>query len=156
MELTIVCLLTALILTISIPTLRSSIYTDELDSTTRKIVGTIQELRNMAQRESKEYFLHIGIDDNKIWHEDVGASQLFGREKKNLLELPEDVVIEDIQTTTQGKITSDTAVIWINSKGNMDQTMLHLQESDRKRSLFFTPFSSTPRIYDEYIDLEDK
>lgn len=156
MELIVVCLLVSLTLTITIPSLRDTLYSDQFDSATRKIIGTIQELRNTALRENKPYLLIIEVGNNRLRYEIEGSTHFFSDEEEKWYELPEDVEIEDVQTSSQGKMNTGKVELWVSRRGYMDQTALHLVSDERKRTLFFTPFFATPYIYEEYIDLDDK
>ena len=69
LELIVVCALAAIFLTLTIPTLRNTLLNDELDSATRKITGTVKELRNLAVREHAPYLLHFELGEGRIWYE---------------------------------------------------------------------------------------
>ena len=155
MELIIVSALAVLFLSISIPTLRNSIYTNELDSTARKIVGTVQELRNLAVREHKAYLLHFDMNENRIWYELDGTIDAFGDDQEPGTRLPEGVEIQEIRTHSQGSVNQGTVTLWISKQGYMDQTVVYLQEgNDKNVSLFFSPFAGSARVYDEYVAAE--
>lgn len=155
MELMIVSALAMLFLSISIPTLRNSLYTNELNATARKVVATVQELRNLAVREHKAYLLHFDLDGNRIWHEPDGTIDAFGDEPKPTTRLPEGVQLDEIQTNSQGSVNLGTMTLWISKQGFMDQTVVYLSDGDDKIvSLFFSPFSGSARVYDEYVKVE--
>ncbi len=161
MELIIVCVIISLVLTISIPTLRNSLYTNELTSTARKIIGTVKELRTLAVREHKPYLLHFDIDKNYIWYEpDDGLDfddglDIFDEEAPTGLQFPSDIRIEDVHAHSQGKISLGSVVLWVSKRGYMDQTAVHLSDSDDARlTLFFSPFSGSAKVYDDYVEIE--
>ncbi len=155
MELIIVSTLAVLFLSISIPTLRNSIYTNELDSTARKIVGTVQELRNLAVREHKAYLLHFDMNENRIWYEPDGTIDPFGDDPEPGTRLPGGVEFQEIQTHSQGSVNQGTVTLWISKQGYMDQTVVYLKEGNNKNvSLFFSPFAGSARVYDEYVAAE--
>ncbi len=155
MELIIVSALAVLFLSLSLPTLRNNLYINELDSTARKIVGTVQALRNTAVREHKAYLLHFDIDENRIWHELDGNIDPFGDEPKPGTILPEGIQIDEIQTHSQGKINLGEMTLWISKQGYMDQTVVNLSDGDDKKiSLVFSPFSGSAKVYDEYVEIE--
>ena len=155
MELIIVSALSMLFLSISIPTLRNSLYVNELDSTARKLVGTVQELRNLAIREHKAYLLHFEIDENRIWYEQDGIIDAFGDEPQPGTQLPESVQLQEVHTHSQGSVNVGTATLWISKQGFMDQTSVHLSDGDDKNiSLIFSPFAGSAQVYDKYVKAE--
>lgn len=155
MELIIVCVIVSLVLTITIPTLRNSLYTNELNSTARKIIGTVKELRNLAIRGQQSYLLHLDVDKNYIWYELDDDSDTPDEEPLAEFQFPEDIQIDDVQTHNQGKKSFGSTILWINKRGYMDQTAVHLSDMDgTELTLFFSPFSGAAQVYEEYVDIE--
>lgn len=155
MELIIVCTLVGLFLSISIPTLRNNLYVNQLETTARKIIGTVKELRNMAVRDHKAYLLHFDIGGNEFWYEPDGTINPFGDEPKTVTTLPEEVRFSDVQTHFQGTNNSGIVTLWISKQGYMDQTVVHLSNDGGKiLSLLFSPFSGSAKVYDEYVEPE--
>jgi hypothetical protein len=155
MELIIVCILAALFLTISLPTLRNNLLTDELDTAARKIIGTVQELRNLAVREHKAYLLHFDIGENRLWYELDGTRNVFNDEPKTGFQLPESIRLDDVQPHSQKKEDRGSVTLWISKRGYMDQTVVHISDQNGKViSLFFSPFSGSARVYNEYLEVE--
>jgi prepilin-type N-terminal cleavage/methylation domain-containing protein len=155
MELIIVIVLIAIVLTISIPTLRNSLYTNELNSTTRKIIGTVKELRNLAIREQQPYELHFDLDSNSIWYKADDGKDIVEDEDKRILEFPSDIILKEVQTHSQGMKSLGTMILWISKRGYMDQTVVHLSDGDDKEiTLFFSPFSGSAKVYEDYVDIE--
>ncbi len=157
MELVVVCMLIAFFLSLSIPTLRNSLVTDQLESTARKIIGMVKELRNQAVRDNKAYFLHIELDEKRIWYEADAATTTLERKKEEKgIEFPEDITLEDVTTHSQGAKATGTVTIWISKRGYMDQTAMHLSEGgDNRLTLFFSPFSGAAKVYDGFVDFEE-
>ncbi len=160
MELIIVCILISLVLSISIPTLRNSLYTNELTSTTRKIIGTVKELRNLAVREQQPYLLHFDLDDNKIWYEiddgeDGDDSLDEDEDEEKGMVFPTGISITDVQTHSQGIKSLGSMTVWISKRGYMDQTVLHISDEDDKAfTLFLSPFSGSAKVYEDYVEFE--
>lgn len=155
LELIIVCALAAIFLTLSIPTLRNTLLNNELDSATRKIIGTVKELRNLAVREHAPYLLHFELGEGRIWYEaDDGGKT--GKDEdspeKSSIQLPEDVKLDEVLFSSREKENLGSATLWISSKGYMDQTTVYLSDSEsRKVTIIFSPFSGAARVYDEYV-----
>ena len=155
LELIIVCALAAIFLTLSIPALRNNLLNDELDSATRKIVGTVKELRNLAVREHAPYLLHFELGEGRIWYEaDDGETTDDMAENRSLL-LPEGIKLDEVVFSSQKKASLNSATLWISNKGYMDQTAVYLSDSEsRKVTIIFSPFSGSARVYDEYVKAE--
>lgn len=156
MELIIVCSLAALFLTISIPTLRNNLYVDQLDTTARKLIGTVQELRNLAVRQHKDYLLHFNVEENHVWYEvDENKGPLSDDEPEGVSTLPNDVTIVKIETHSQGVANSGKVTLWVSRKGFMDQTVVQLREENGEDvSILFSPFSGAAQVYEEEVSLE--
>jgi len=155
MELIIVCSLVGLLLTIAIPSLKNTLITNQLDSTARKLIGTVKELRNRAVREHKAYLLHFEISENGIWYEEDNTLNVFGNSPTNMTRLPEEVRMAGVQMRQAGEVANDKATLWISKKGYMDELAVYLRDEDgREKTLFFSPFSGSARLYDEYVEMQ--
>ncbi len=153
MELIVVCILTALFLTVAVPTLRNTLYVNELDASARKIMGTVQELRHLAVREHKAYLLHFDLDENRLWHEPDGTLDPFVEEPKTGLKLPDGIRFRSVVPHSGSAGSSGKTTLWVTKQGYMDQTLVHLSDSDGNTlTLYFSPFSGSARVYDGYID----
>ena len=157
MELVIVCLLAGIFLTVAVPTVRNTLLVDQLDSTARKIIGTVGELRNLAVREHTPHLLHFDLQENRLWYELDGSIDTFenDEQEKKGLELPDDVRLVRVLASSQENASGSTVTLWISRKGYMDQTFVQLSDDKgRERTLLFSPFSGSPRIYDEFVEDE--
>lgn len=158
LELIVVCALAAIFLTLSIPALRNTLLNDELDSATRQIIGTVKELRNLAVREHAAYLLHFELGEGRIWYEADEADETektLDMADNSGIQLPEKVKLEEVIFSSQQKSTLNSATLWISNKGYMDQTAVYLSDGeDRKVTIFFSPFSGSARVYDEYVKVE--
>jgi prepilin-type N-terminal cleavage/methylation domain-containing protein len=153
LELLIVCALAAIFLGLSIPTLRNTLLDNDLDSATRKIVGTVKELRNLAVREHAPYLLHFELGEGRLWYEADDGEKTEDVSDNRSIELPEDVMIEEVVFSSREKESLEAATLWISEKGYMDQTTVHLSDNGREKvTIIFSPFSGSARIYDEYVE----
>ena len=153
MELIVVCILTALFLTVAVPTLRNTLYVNELDASARKIVGTVQELRHLAVREHKAYLLHFDLDEHRLWHEPDGTLDPFAEEPKTGLKLPDGIRFRSVVPHSGNAESRGKTTLWVTKQGYMDQTLVHLSDSDGNTlTLFFSPFSGSARVYDGYVE----
>jgi prepilin-type N-terminal cleavage/methylation domain-containing protein len=158
LELIIVCALAAIFLTLSMPALRNTLLNNDLDSATRKIIGTVKELRNLAVREHASYLLHFELGEGRIWYE---ADEVDNNEKTEeisagrSIQLPVDIKLDEVVFSSQTKESLGSATLWISNKGYMDQTTVYLSDSEsRKVTIIFSPFSGSARVYDEFVTAE--
>lgn len=155
LELIIVCALAAIFLTLSIPALRNTLLNDELNSATRKITGTVKELRNLAVREHAPYLLHFELGEGRIWYEADDGEKTEDMSEKRSIKLPEGVKLDEVIFSSQEKENLGSATLWISNKGYMDQTTVYLSDTEnRKVTIIFSPFSGSARVYDEYVKAE--
>jgi prepilin-type N-terminal cleavage/methylation domain-containing protein len=155
-ELTVVVFLIGVMLAVSIPRFRYSLITDNLKSTTRRIVGLITGLRNEAIREQKTYLLHFDIVSNQLWvdFDDITKEEREMAQEK-AFQLPLDVRIIDVWTKGKGKRINGEVNIRFSKKGYVEQTVIHLGAEDgREFSLLLNPFLTKIESYDRYIDVE--
>ena len=146
-----------MMLAVAVPTLRNSLLTDPLKSSSRQIIGIIKGTRELAIREQQAYLIHFDLTGKSIWAEqevEKGRDDL-EEAKLNVLQLPEPVRFLDLSTTVEGKLSSGQPVLWVSRQGYMDQTMIHLgNDADEVMSLLVSPFLGTVRVFDSYVELD--
>jgi len=154
-ELTVVVFLIGVMLAVSIPRFRYSIITDNLKSSTRRIIGLLTSLRNEAIRDQKNYLLHFDIESNQLWIAFEGITKE-EREmaQERALQLPEDVRIIDVWKKGKGKMVDGEVNIRFSKKGYVEQTVIHLGADDgREFTLLLNPFLAKIKSYDKYVDI---
>jgi prepilin-type N-terminal cleavage/methylation domain-containing protein len=135
-ELAVVVVLISLFLALSIPRFQYAMVTDDLKTTTRKIIGLVNGLRNEAIREQKSYVF-----------------QALARE--GAFKFPQGVRILDIWRRGKGKKVDGEAAIRFSKKGYVEQTVIHLGSEDgREFTLELSPFLGTIKMYSKYVDIE--
>ncbi len=152
LELIVVCALIGIMLVVSVPALRNTFVNDRLKSTSRKTIGLINNVRELAMREQQGYIVHFDRARESIWFEQNGETDKTKEidDKKNLA-FPVGVRISEIWTRAQGVFSHDVDTIWVSRKGYMDQLILHLSDDeDNVISLHFSPFLEIVKVYDEY------
>ena len=155
-EILVVCLLISITLVVAVPTLRDTLLTDQLKATSRKIIGTIRDLREAAVNEHRPYTLYFDFEKKRIWYEkdnekDRQAQTLF---PENEIQLPPTVRILDIWTSSDGRKSLGTATLWISRQGYMDMTVIHITDDSDTISIFFSPFLGSIKVSDGYADFE--
>ncbi len=147
LELLVVTTLISIMLAVSVPALRDTLFTDQLKASTRKIIGTVKGVREAAIRKQLQIPLHLDTDEGTIWYDDNG--------KTIQHDLPSSVKIVDVWTKSGGKNDTGDIVLNISKQGYMDHTVIHLSDdSDANMSIVFSPFLGSIEVFDEYISLE--
>jgi len=156
-ELMVVVLLIGFVLTMVIPRFRSTLLTDDLKTTTRKILGIIKNLRDDAVREHKIFVLHFDIESNLIW---VVSATMTEKEQvlahENAYSIPSGVSVLDVEFREKGKIMAGETSIRFNKKGYVQESLIHLgSEDDRKFTLVLSPFLGRVEVLEKYVDFND-
>lgn len=153
-ELILVIVLLGLVFSITVPRFRQALLSDSLDSTTLRLMGYVQDLREKAVSGHVSYNLHIDIREKRLWAVAGNASEEekdTAREKA--FELPADVTIQDVWSWSSGKFYNE-GIIRFSRKGYVEKSMIHLQSEDgREISLELTPFLGSIKIHEGYVDL---
>lgn len=143
-ELIVVTFLIGIMLSISIPTLRNTLFTDPLKSTTRKIIGLVMGVKELAVRTQQPYLLHISQLENRIWYE----KDLVGEENKDTdtlekreLMFPESVKITGLWMAGDDTPAEGNSVVWISKQGYLNDTIIRIEDDDGNHlNLQFFPF----------------
>jgi prepilin-type N-terminal cleavage/methylation domain-containing protein len=154
-ELAAVIALLGLFLGLSIPRFHHALITDELKSTTRKIVGSVKEVRNEAIRLQKIHVLHFDLESNRLWIEHEGMDEdESAMAQQRALEFPRGVRVLDIWCRGKGKQARGEVDLYVSKKGYVEQTVIHLGADDgREYTLELSPFLGTVKFYEKYIDV---
>ena len=159
LELIVVCALIGIMLTISVPSLRSAFFTNPLKSTARQVVGVINEVRQTAVRNQEPYNLHISQLENRIWYEKAEKEKKekdaieddSDTLKKRELQLPDTVTLARVWLQSSGVLSEDKTTFWISKKGYMEQAAIQLlDESDNSLSVQLNPFTDPIAVTNEF------
>lgn len=159
-ELIVVVVLIGIMLSMSVPKIRQSILSNNLKSTTRRIIGLVKSTRDRAIQKQSVYNFHIDFAENKIWIKaDAGDeaegfdTEEFQSGRDNTFVLPPDVRVTDIWSRGGGTVAEGEGLIRFNEKGYIEPAVIHLEaENGDVVSLELTPFLGSIRIYDRYLD----
>ena len=154
-ELIVVLVLLGIMFGITVPKFRQAILSDSLDSTSLRLIGLVQDLRERAMSGLVSYLLNFDIQEKRIWSFASNASEE-DRESARLraYKLPDDVEIQDIWSWGSGRNYSE-GVIRFSRKGYIEQSMIHLQSEDgRELSLELSPFLGSIKIHEGYVDFD--
>jgi len=156
-ELIVVVVLIGLTLTLTIPRFRDTLLTDDLKTTTRKVVGMINNLRNDAISEQRDYILRFDLGMNRIWIDSPAMTEserTMAREKA--FNLAKSVRILDIQFKGEEKTMAGETGIRVNKRGYVQPSVIHLGSEDEKGfTLVLRPFLGRVNIIENYVDIED-
>jgi prepilin-type N-terminal cleavage/methylation domain-containing protein len=152
-ELSIVVFLIGLMLLIAVPKVRESLFTDQLSSTARRLVGATRELRSLAVRDQVDQILQINLDQKSFWIYSVDMTPEKKEElKKQASRLPGDVKFADIYIAGKEKKTTGEVAIRFFSRGYVEPAVIHLAEGERFMTLVLHPFVNTVEIHEKYLD----
>ena len=153
-ELIVVIVLLGLMLGVSIPKFRKALLNDSLDTTSLRLIGLVQNLREKAISDQVSYILHLDIREKRIWAFAGNASEEEQETARSrAYELPQDIKIQDVWSWSSGKFF-DEGTIRFSRKGYIEQSMIHLQSEDgREVSLELTPFLGSIKIHEGYVDI---
>ncbi len=157
LELMVVMVLISLMTVFAVPALRSTLFSDQLKSSTRKILGLVSEASQEAVKRQSEYSLHFDLDQNSI-SSNTGQKEETDerRQEGNESSLPGGVRVVDVVSAHGGKQSEGEAVIRFSRKGYVDKTLIHLRDDDgRDMTIMLSPFLGVTRVFDSYVELED-
>jgi hypothetical protein len=135
-------------LSLSIPSLRTTFYSDPLKTTARKLIGLVNGVRELAVREQQPYLLHISQTEKRIWYEredkkgkkDKKDTMEDEKRHKQELRFPENVTLSAV---SMGKDDSlqDQTTLWITKQGYMMQTLIQIDDdAGNNLKVQFFPF----------------
>ncbi len=156
-ELIVVVILIGLMMTLTIPRFQSAMLTDDLKSTTRRMVGMIRTLRNEAIRKQKIHNLHLDLESNRFWIDSTDMTEeerVLAREKAS--SFPRGVRVLDVWFSGEGKKMVGETGIRFNKRGYVQPSAIHLGSEDgRIYTLVLSPFLGRVKILENYIDFEE-
>jgi prepilin-type N-terminal cleavage/methylation domain-containing protein len=157
LEMIMVCVLIGLMLSLSVPSMRSSLFSDPLKSTSRKVIGMVSSVRELAVREQQPYLLHISEGENRLWYErEFNVENPIDGSRSGIHELkfPDSVKIAGLTVGGDSSQVQDQSEIWISKKGYMHHTVIRLEDDDGGNvTLQFFPFLDSVEISDRVAGL---
>jgi general secretion pathway protein H len=163
-ELLVVMVIISLVTAFTIPSIRTSLLSDQLKTAARRLIGLVTEVSQDAVSNQSEYILNFDLENNRVWAT-RGAGQGTGQDGQNedkksrekKLKIPESVKIVDITSVHGGKLSQGAPTLYFSKKGYVDKTAIHLRSDDgRDMTIVLSPFMGVARIFDSYVELEDK
>ena len=151
LELIVVMAILALLFFFSLPRLDSFLFTDPSKKVARLIVSTVQDLKQRALTDQKEYRLCIATETGELWVADATMDKKGVAEaRKNGFSLPDAMGIEAPDFSSGSSALSGEAMIRFYPKGYSDGGELLLVEDGQKLRLVIEPFLSRVEIMEDY------
>jgi len=153
LELLIVCLLISISLTLAIPSLRSSLVTDELGSASRKIISLVKSCRAKAVTNQEAFLIYYEAAEGRIWYQ-TAAKEKDTQIPRSSISLAPGIRIQEIKQATAGDKQDFTKNgIWVSRQGYMDKTTIRLIDNkNRSLSLLISPFLPTIKVVEGNVD----
>lgn len=154
-ELIVVCTLIALLLSLSVPSLRSNILSDPLKSTARKSIGLVREVRETAARHHEPYLLHVNHIENSMWFEpeirkEEDEDNLEDESVSDKWDLSDDVRITGLWVSGDKKSTLEKTIIWVSPDGYIENTVIGFEDDDGKSlAVEFQTFLDEAIVHDQ-------
>ncbi len=156
-EMIVVVFLIGIMLSLSIPSLRGTFFTDPLKATSRKVIGLVGGLRDQAVRSQQPYLLHFSRLENRLWYEKDGPveeEKVQQDQPDNQLLLPESVKIVGLWMAGDEVSTEDNSVVWISKQGYLDETVIRIEDqAGNHLNIQFHPFLDPAIVADELVPL---
>lgn len=153
LELIVVCALIGIMLSLSIPSLRMSLFSDPLKSSARNLIGLVNGVRELAVRHQQPYLLYISEPEKRIWYEreeKIAVEDVEKQQKKELqeLRLPDTVSISGVWVGGD-EPSQDQTVVWISKQGYIQRTRIRIEDADGTHLIVqFFPFLDSVTIAD--------
>ena len=157
-EILVVMVLISLVTAFTLPSIRTSLFSDQLKATARRLVGFVTEVSQSAVSGQSEYRISFDLEENRVWATPGAAKNKQEEEVKAInLIVPESVRIVDVVSVDGDKNAQGTAELYLSKKGYVNKTAIHLRSDDgRDMTIVLSPFLGVTRIFDSYVDLEDE
>jgi prepilin-type N-terminal cleavage/methylation domain-containing protein len=158
LEIMIVMVIITMVTSFAVPALRSNLYSDQLKSTARKLVGLVSEASQEAVGKRTTYLLNVDFERNLVWiSPEKAEGEELERRRLKQMEIPESVRVAEVASVYGGKRSAGTTAIRFTEKGYVDRTFIHLRSDDgRHMTLMLSPFMAVTRISDTYVELGEE
>ena len=156
-ELTVVISLISIMFFFAVPRFRNAVLTDNVNNTSRWIIGKVRVLKEHSASKQKLCILHVNMDSNIMWVSDETMTEEdLQKAHEKGFEIPEDVKVINVEYPQKGIISSGQADICFYRAGYSDKALIHIQGDDeRKISFLIEPFLPKVKLYEKYVDFED-
>jgi len=155
-EMIVVMALLGIMLLFSLPRLHQTLFLDNTKKSSRWIIGKVQNLKEKAIQNRRQYILHIDLDTDRLWETDESmSSESIEMAALDAHALPGDMQIIDVDFPLRGKVISGRADIHFYKTGYTDKALIHIQDDDLQLSFLIEPFLTKVQYFDRYITFDD-
>jgi general secretion pathway protein H len=159
MELVVVMVLLSLMTAFAVPKIRTSLFSDQLKSTARRVIGLVNATGQEARSEHRPYLLIFDSTSRefRVRTEKSVTGKQAEKETPVIrpVSVPEGVRVLDFTSVHGGTKNSGELFLRFSKKGYVDKTLIHFSDgSGRELTLSLSPFLGVSRLYDSYRTLE--
>jgi prepilin-type N-terminal cleavage/methylation domain-containing protein len=155
LELLVTLVLIVILCGLSFPAVRTTLYSDELETSARKLTGLITETSQLAMQSRTWYQLRFDLAANRVTASSVDATSDEEQEAEKTLQLPDSVRLQDLVSSHGGKKNTGDPVIFFSPRGYVDKTYIHLRSgSDSNLTLLLSPFLGSIEVADSYVPFD--
>lgn len=165
LELLVVLTLVSIMLAVSVPRFRSTLFSDPLKLAARQITGAVRQARQQAMTSEQGCYLTITFDEKKLQitcpaqplpPDEEGASTSATQADEedtagSAVVLADEVSFESIWNGNGQRFAIDAVRLWINPRGLMEPAVINLQSGEDSIGLSFSPFLPEVRMSDSLI-----
>lgn len=156
LELLVVIVLISLVTAITIPSIRTSLFSDQLKASARRLVGFINEVSQDAVSSQTEYQVNFDLNKNEVWANTGTGEDEESQTGQKRFKVPDEVKITEVVSVSRGNNSEGTVKLSFSKKGYVDKSAIHLRSDDgRELTIVLSPFMGATRIFDSYVGLED-
>jgi prepilin-type N-terminal cleavage/methylation domain-containing protein len=155
-ELVVVMALVGIMLFFTIPNF-AHLLTDDSRMASQWILLQVPKFRGQAASENQLYFLHVDMDNHRLWFSNSGMSdEEASQAMEQGFQLSDDIRILDVLYGEDEFANAGEAFICFYPKGYSDKAILHLEKKNGDRlSFVFEPFLNQVEMIDGYAGFED-
>jgi len=148
-ELLVVCALISIMVSLSVPALRDTLFNDPLKSTVRKTIGLVNGVRELALRTQQPYFLYISRQENRIWYQQDVQTEEGEHQAKGLLRIPDGIRIQEILSAGKDVSAMEQVAVWITRQGYLHETRVRFaDDAGHALTVQFFPFVGSVQVTD--------
>jgi len=160
LELLIVAILISIMLAVSVPAFRNSLFTDPLKLSARQVIGTIREAKQRAVSTEKGCELKVDLEASSLslFCPQPQPPQEEDQEKKRepeterVFSLPSQVKITSVFNGAQEEHSTGVVSLWINNRGLMEPAIINLSDGSDEIGLAQSPFISAIQMADQPLE----
>jgi len=150
-ELLVVMVLMAVIASFAVPRIGDFIYSDQLKTTVRRLVGLIHRSAQMARQSQMPYLLTYQPGERLFVAKPEEQARTGKKEdapgREERLSLADTVTVRTTWSWFSGPRAGDAMVIRFNKNGYVEPTIIHLRQEDgQEMSVILTPFLGKVKV----------